>query len=217
MIRRKLLATWTVASLILVLTACSGGGSTMSTPATQQMNQTHASLLVDTDTSLETNDDDDGGGSVLKRLDDIKTIGSTIPGNGDQNPYGLDVAKADAGKLERGDLVVCNFNDSANVQGTGTTIISLHPHPGASPQLIAQDPSLLGCDALALGPTDVIWTAAFAANDNPIFSPSGALLTTLSSGPWHGPFGQTFAPHAGPFGSAAFYASNAGNGIAPLR
>ncbi|HEV2037970.1 MAG TPA: hypothetical protein VGQ96_05120, partial [Candidatus Eremiobacteraceae bacterium] len=64
---------------------------------------------------------DDDGSSVLKLLDDTQTIGSAVdPSNGDQNPYGLDVAKANAGKLSAGDLVVCNFNDSANVQGKGT-------------------------------------------------------------------------------------------------
>lgn len=107
---------------------------------------------------------------------------------------------------------MCNFNNAANVQGTGTTIVALHPHPGSNPVRIAALPELLGCDAIALAPNDNVWAAAFAANDNPIVSPSGALLTSLPGGPWHGPFGQTFAPHSGPFGVAAFYESNAGDG-----
>jgi len=148
----------------------------------------------------------------VPRLQHIKTIGSTVdPQNGDQNPYGLDVAKVDAGLLRSGDLVVCNFNNAANVQGTGTTIIALHPHPKAAPLRIAQNAALLGCDALALAPSDTIWAAAFAANDNPLVSSSGALINALAGGPWYGPFGETFAPAHTPF-VAAFYASNAGDG-----
>jgi hypothetical protein len=151
--------------------------------------------------------------SILNQLDEITTIGSTVdPMNGDQNPYGLDIARVSAGKFKAGDLVVCNFNDRANVQGTGTTIIALHPQPGSKPLHVARDHSLLGCPAIALAPDDTIWAAAFAANDNPIITSSGQLVSTLGNGPWHGPFGQAFSPHAGPFGVAAFYESNASNG-----
>ena len=109
-------------------------------------------------------------------------------------------------------MVVCNFNDSANVQGNGTTIVALHPQPGSNPTHVAQHMSLLGCDALALAPNDNIWLAAFNANDNPIFAPSGTLVTTLAGGPWHRPFGQTFAPARDDHGTPAFYESNAGDG-----
>ncbi len=151
--------------------------------------------------------------SILKQLRHLVTIGSTVdPLNGDQNPYGLGIAPISKGLLEAGDLVVCNFNDAANVQGTGTTIVALHPVPGASPLHVAGDPSLLGCTELALGPTDGIWAAAFAADDNPIFSPGGTLLTTLPGGPWVQPFGQAFGPPAVPRSLGTFYESNAGNG-----
>jgi hypothetical protein len=150
---------------------------------------------------------------VLPQLTKSTTIGSTVdPTNGDLNPYGLDVAPVDAGPLHKGDLVICNFNDKANVQGNGTTIVALRPHPNSSPTHIAQDASLKGCTAIALAPNDNIWAAAFSANLNPIFQPNGTLFSTLAGGPWHGPFGETFSPKAGPFGMAAFYESNAGDG-----
>ena len=169
-----------------------------------------AQALASSDADLR---EDSDSQSVLKHLGDLTTIGSTVdPVNGDVNPYGLDIARSSAGLLQAGDLVVCNFNDAANVQGTGTTIIALHPHPGASPIHIAQASVLTGCDALALADNDFIWNAAFATDDNPIFSPSGVLETTLGNGPFHGPFGQAFAPASGPFGVAAFYESNAGTG-----
>ena len=199
-------------AVVIFLAACSGAGMSPPASTTGGIHQTQAAPVADNDTTVDNDNPVDDPRSVLEQLDDITTIGSTVPANGEQNPYGLDIAKVDAGKLSAGDLVVCDFNNSANVQGTGSTIIALHPHAGALTRFIAQDPSLLGCNALALAPNDSIWAAAFAANDNPIFSPSGSLVTTLSGGPWHHPFGQTFAAHAGPFGSAAFYESNAADG-----
>lgn len=53
---------------------------------------------------------------------------STIPSNGDVNPYGVAFVPKGfptGGTLNPGDLLVSNFNDSANIQGTGTTIIDI--------------------------------------------------------------------------------------------
>lgn len=156
---------------------------------------------------------DQDASSVLGQLNRITTIGSTVdPMNGDQNPYGLDIAKVTSGKFKAGDLAICNFNDKANVQGNGTTVVALSPQPGSKPRRVAQYPSLLGCNALALAPDDTIWAAAFVANDNPVIAPNGQLIDTVSNGPWSGPWGQTFSPTAGPFGVAAFYVANAGDG-----
>ncbi|MEO7040104.1 MAG: hypothetical protein ABI186_08770 [Candidatus Elarobacter sp.] len=211
------------AAALPLLAACGGGGGTMSTPPVQAMPAMPAGttpapvqmLDVRATTAADRAQDErdrDDRGAVLPSLE-LKTIGSTVdPLNGDQNPYGLDIAPVDAGLLHRGDLVVCNFNDAANVQGNGTTLIALRPHSGATPVRIEQSTALGGCTALALGPTDNIWSAAFVANDNPIVSPSGALLTTIPGGPWHHPFGQTFSAKDGPFGDGAFYESNAGDG-----
>ena len=44
---------------------------------------------------------------------------STIPGNGDVNPYGVAVVPRSQGLLHRGDVLVSNFNNSSNAQGTG--------------------------------------------------------------------------------------------------
>ncbi|MBC5823738.1 MAG: hypothetical protein GIW99_03835 [Candidatus Eremiobacteraeota bacterium] len=153
-------------------------------------------------------------GNIFKIISDIRTIGSTVdPMNGDQNPYGLDIARTSAGDLKAGDLVVCNFNDKANVQGTGTTIEVLHPTPGSNPHRLAQSPVLNGCAALALGnPGDNPWVAAYSANDNPVLSPKGQIFTPLANPIFEGPFGQAFSGTPGPFGGAAFYESNAQNG-----
>ena len=57
----------------------------------------------------------------------IKTIASTVPGNGDINPYGLAVVPTTTGSLTQGNILVSNFNNSANLQGTGTTIVQISP------------------------------------------------------------------------------------------
>ena len=54
-------------------------------------------------------------------------IASTVPGNGDVNPYGVAVIPRSTGDLFRGNVLVSNFNNKANVQGTGTTIVEVTP------------------------------------------------------------------------------------------
>jgi hypothetical protein len=56
------------------------------------------------------------------------TIVSTVPPNGDLNPYGVAFVPGDfklGGPLRRGDILVSNFNASSNLQGTGTTIVDV--------------------------------------------------------------------------------------------
>ena len=54
-------------------------------------------------------------------------IASTVPGNGDVNPYGVAVVPRSTGDLFQGNVLVSNFNNKANVQGTGTTIVEVTP------------------------------------------------------------------------------------------
>ena len=57
----------------------------------------------------------------------ISVVASTVPANGDVNPYGLVVVPRSTGSLVEGNLLVSNFNNSANLQGTGTTIVQIAP------------------------------------------------------------------------------------------
>jgi hypothetical protein len=54
---------------------------------------------------------------------------STVPPNGDVNPYGVAFVPHDfmrgSGSLQPGDILVSNFNNSNNLQGTGTTIVRI--------------------------------------------------------------------------------------------
>src|SRR5258708_17887128 len=61
---------------------------------------------------------------------------STIPSNGDVNPYGVAFVPEHfpgGGTIAAGDVLVSNFNSSANVQGTGTTIVQLRPRGPLAP------------------------------------------------------------------------------------
>jgi len=150
-------------------------------------------------------------GSVLEQLHKQVVIGSTIdPVNGGQNPYGLTVAPVTAGKFTAGDLVVCNFNAKSNVQGTGRSIVALHPMAGSKPLHVSSDKTLLGCDALALGSDDTIWASSMVANDNPVLDVTGKLITNISGKPFSQPWGQIFA--APQKGAPAFYETNAHTG-----
>jgi sugar lactone lactonase YvrE len=63
----------------------------------------------------------------LGSLKSVSTVGSTVPANGDVNPYGIVLLANSTGKLHAGDLLVSNFNAKSNNQGTGTTIVEITP------------------------------------------------------------------------------------------
>ena len=55
---------------------------------------------------------------------------STVPANGDTNPYGVAFVPfgfPPGGPLKLGDILVSNFNNSAGQSGTGTTIVRVTP------------------------------------------------------------------------------------------
>ncbi|HET6930189.1 MAG TPA: hypothetical protein VFI45_07690 [Candidatus Acidoferrum sp.] len=73
---------------------------------------------------VRANDND----SILKNRNTIDTISSTVPANGDINPYGLVRVPKSIGNLREGHYLVSNFNASSNSQGTGTTIVDISPN-----------------------------------------------------------------------------------------
>jgi hypothetical protein len=155
----------------------------------------------------------DANYSILSVLTRERDIGSTIdPKLHQLNPYGLTVAPSTNGDFTKGDLVVCNFNASSNIQGTGYTIVALHPKGGSQPRLVSDSKTLKGCNALALAPDDTIWAAAFKADDNPVISSSGQFIVNIKGKPFDHPFGQIFAAHGGASGAPVFYETNARSG-----
>ena len=67
------------------------------------------------------------GQGYLEHIRHQSTLTSTVPRNGDQNPYAVVVSPVSSGKLHEGDVLVTNFNDSNNLQGLGTTIVAFEP------------------------------------------------------------------------------------------
>jgi DNA-binding beta-propeller fold protein YncE len=91
---------------------------------------------------------------ILHQFSTINTVASTVPVNGDINPYGVARVMKSVGNLTAGHILVSNFNNSGNLQGTGTTIVDVAPNGSA--KLFAQ----------------------LAANSLPGLCPGGVGLTT---------------------------------------
>jgi hypothetical protein len=68
-----------------------------------------------------------GDAAFLPTLKKHHLLTSTQPANGDQNPYALVVAPVSAGTVQKDDVLVDNFNNNGNLQGTGSTIMDYRP------------------------------------------------------------------------------------------
>jgi hypothetical protein len=67
---------------------------------------------------------------IIPNLPPTFLSASTVPSNGDLNPYGVAFVPngfPSAGPLHAGDILVSNFNNHNNSQGTGTTIVDISP------------------------------------------------------------------------------------------
>jgi len=64
---------------------------------------------------------------MLETIHRHKVLASTIPDNGDVNPYAIVVAPVSSGSIQEGDVLIDNFNNISNLQGTGTTIVNYRP------------------------------------------------------------------------------------------
>ena len=133
----------------------------------------------------------------------ISTSPSSGPGTNDQNPYGVAVVPADfpsGGPLTPGDILVSNFNNAANDQGTGTTIVAVSPS-GQSSTFFAAPASLgpvglttallaLRSGLVVVGSTPTIDGTSTVEQGGLLFiDPHGNVVlnlvnSTLLAGPW---------------------------------
>ncbi len=71
------------------------------------------------------------GNAFLSGFSKLNTIASMVPktgpAKGDVNPYGVAVVPVSTGALVRGDVLVSNFNNGKNQQGTGSSIVEVSP------------------------------------------------------------------------------------------
>ncbi|WEP00467.1 hypothetical protein A6P39_040350 [Streptomyces sp. FXJ1.172] len=138
--------------------------------------------------------------TFLGRLHTVREIASTVPANGDVNPYGTAVVRHDAGKLRRGNVLVSNFNNSQNQQGTGTTLVQISPRGTA--RLFAQiDPAHLPgpcpggvglTTALSILPGGWVVVGSLPTADGTSATAQAGCLLILDS---HGRVRETLAGH----------------------
>jgi DNA-binding beta-propeller fold protein YncE len=130
-----------------------------------------------------------GGQSFIGGFNSVTTLHSTVPANGDVNPYGVARVPRTTGKLVAGRFLISNFNDSSNVQGTGTTIVQIAPDGTFS--LFAQiDPHKVSCPGgiglttalVALRSGFVIVGSLPTGDQGAVFTGAGCLIVLNSSG-----------------------------------
>jgi hypothetical protein len=169
----------------------------------------------------------DASGSYIGQFNTISVISSTVPPNGDINPYGMVVIPMSVGSLVAGNVLVSNFNNSNNLQGTGTTLVQVSP--GGTASLFAQiDPNNLpgpcpggvglttaltvlrsGWVIVGSLPTTDGSSATAQAGCLLVLNSTGQVMETFAGGPINGPWDMTALDNGN---SAALFFTNVLNG-----
>jgi hypothetical protein len=149
------------------------------------------------------------GPSFIRPLNAISLIASTVPANGDQNPYGVAVVRQSIGALVAGNILVSNFNNRANLQGTGSTIMQISPTgtasvfaqigatrlPGRCPGGIGLTTALValrsGWVIVGSLPTTDGTAATAQSGCLLVISSTGHVVDTIQGGPINGPWDMT--------------------------
>jgi predicted lipoprotein with Yx(FWY)xxD motif len=76
-------------------------------------------------------------GPFLAKFTTVSKVASTVPANGDINPYGIVTVPTSIGKLQAGQMLISNFNAKEGAkesgQGTGATIVQVSRAGKVSP------------------------------------------------------------------------------------
>jgi hypothetical protein len=154
-------------------------------------------------------------GSFLGPLHAFSHVASAVPtsgpAKGDVNPYGVVVVPRTVGKLVRGDVLVSNFNNAANEQGTGSSIVEISP--SGHQQVFAVVPKIKGMPAVGLttalavvGNSHVVVGSLPAPGGKGSHARSGGLVVLNASG--HATGAITGAVINGPWDMTAVNARN---------
>src|ERR1700733_11733417 len=125
----------------------------------------------------------------IGNLNNVSILSTTVPANGDVNPYGVALVPRSKGALVEGRFLISNFNDSANAQGTGTTIVQIAPD-GTFDQFAQIDPTKVSCPGgiglttalVALRSGFVIVGSLPTVGGDPTTSAAGCLIVLNSAG-----------------------------------
>lgn len=145
-------------------------------------------------------------GTFISSFSTVANVATTVPGNGDLNPYGVVVVQASSGDLVQGDILVSNFNAGSNAQGTGSTIVQISPE-GAS-TLFARISSDAACTggvglttALAIVQSDFVVVGSLPTSDGTsataaagcliVLDNKGNVVDTFTSSQLNGPWDMT--------------------------
>ena len=156
------------------------------------------------------------------------TLINTVPDNGDQNPYALVVAPVSAGTVKKDDVLVDNFNNSTNLQGTGSTIVDYHPDTrqmtvfATIPRDLKECPGGVGLStAMTMLKSGYVIVGSTPSNDGTtgtkgagcliVLDPQGKVVSTINSPNINDPWGNMAVVDNG--NSATLFVSNAGFGV----
>src|SRR5215471_11445665 len=166
-------------------------------------------------------------GPFIGPFNNVQTISSTLPKNRDVNPYGVAVVPTTSGRLTAGDILVSNFNNHRNLQGTGTTIVDVSSSgtvstfadlasnklPGACPGGLGLTTALValrsGWVIVGSLPTKNGSSASAQAGCLIVLDPSGTPVETISGGAINGPWDMTADDQGS---TATLFVSNVLNG-----
>jgi hypothetical protein len=149
------------AGALLATSAC-GGNTTV--PTASQVSASDARSVAPDTTS------------ILKRLAKDVEIGSTVdPKNGDMGPRAISLARATFGLFTKGQLAVCNFENSAGAPGRGTTIEVLNPEAHSKPATFTTNSKLRGCDGDAITAANEVYGTGLESGVASEFNEDGVL------------------------------------------
>ncbi|MGC1380465.1 MAG: hypothetical protein WA814_05525 [Candidatus Baltobacteraceae bacterium] len=157
--------------------------------------------------------------SILKSLTKDVVIGSTVDArNGDEGPRSLSIARGSPnGVLTKGQLVFCNFEDSAGTPGAGTTIEALDPTPGSNPQRFIQNTLIKGCDGAAIHPHDgTVYGAGLTSGELVEIAKKGKVVKTYSGKLFADPFWDIVTNPAQNFSPLYVYVGTTSGGIVSI-
>jgi hypothetical protein len=149
----------------------------------------------------------------------LPLVVSTVPANGDQNPYGVAFVPFGfpKGQLNPGDMLVSNFNNGANLQGFGITVVRVQANGQTS--VFANTGTVTGLtDAFGIIKQGFVFVGSVSTKDGTASMVSGGPLLVLDasgnvvdsiSSPLDGPWG--LAIHQG-FSQVQVFVSNVLNG-----
>lgn len=164
----------------------------------------------------------------LETLHRHATLINTVPENGDQNPYAIAVAPVSAGTLKAGDVLVDNFNNAANLQGAGSTIVDYRPDTkqmtvfATVPRDLKECPGGVGLStAMTMLKSGWVIVGSTPSNDGTtttkgagcliVLDGSGKVVSTIGGANINDPWGNMAVVDDGD--TATLFVSNAGFGV----